>query len=283
MVYVESVFLLKDNIDENVKNDYILNFNENEEELKAEFKKNLSLYKIDDVEIYMTFKDRSFGYEIFIISPNYINNATFRGFDGIEIIEEYFEKLLPEGIKKLFLKAYEDYEGEYLFHQHIFEFDKEFDVEKFLETKFCLKSVKWSCYEYEANDKGFKVMDFLEIDNFILQRHVLYEYFSRNYLKYLNDNNILLILKKIDLINKGISLISKHKLFMEDFRSDIIKFIEKNKLFEIHRVLRKRDIYLKIEEDFKNKITNDQQNLNNAVVLFLTILGLIFTGMEIFK
>jgi hypothetical protein len=140
--------------------------------------------------------------------------------------------------------------------------------------------VDWSKCIYNNNNSGFLAIELLSIDNFILQRHVMYEYFSREYLLRMSSNDIFFqifqiknINKNIDFLNQSRWLLSQHKLIMENFKTKVISYIEENKLFHIHRVIRKREIFEKIKEDFNDFIGTSQENLNNILMFILTLIG----------
>jgi len=276
-VYVESIFLL--NYNSNIKFDneeFIMNFDFSDDVLKNFKMKEKS---VNNTKCYLITKKRNFGYEIYLVLPNYLKKNIF---DGIEVIEENFNNILDGYLNKLFKTKYEEYKGEYLFHQHIFNYNKnEFNIKEFLKSCFKVENIEWSQYIFNISNKSncFSAIKLLSIDNFILQRHVMYEYFSREYLIKMDSNNIfyqfLSISSNLDLLNKSRWLISNHKLIMENFKIEDMLYIEQNKLFEIHKVIRKKEIFEKIKEDFQEFINNSQQNLNNILVLILTIIGII--------
>ncbi len=282
-VYVESIFLL------DFKTNLKLNLEEEDTILNYDFDNNfLDLFNIEKIklekEIYILNKKRSYGYEIYIIYPDYLQNIEF---DGVEIIEKCYKKLLSGELKEIFNEKFENYKGEYLFHQHIFNYEGKFEIKNFLTNiKFKLKKVNWSEYIYEVNKEGFLAIELLSIDNFILQRHIMYEHFSREYLERIsNDINLCnklwlipffnQIRKNINFLNSSRFLISQHKLLMENFKIKVISYIEENKLFYIHRIIRKKDIFEKIKDDFDKYISTSQQNLTNLLMAILAVIGIV--------
>ena len=284
-VYIENIFLLDFDMNKNI--------NLEEEEFNLQYDTQNILYdemhktELNGKSVFVLYKKRSFGYEIYLICPNYLENDEL---DGIEIVEREAENILPSKLLKIFKDKFENYNGEYLFHQYIIVYDKHtFDINQFLSTHFILQKIEWSKYLY-IEDNGinkdskdsFCLNILLSIDNFILQRHVMYEFFSREYLKmmsqkigyknYITKNN-----SNIKFLNQSRLLIFQHKLLMENFGVKIINFIESNKLFEKHKVIRKKEIFEKIKEDLDNYITTSQQNFNNFIMILLAIIGIIAT------
>jgi len=289
-VYVESIFLLNYNkIKYNKKSKFgeyekfIMNYDYSDD-LLEDFQ--IKEKQINNDRCFVVTRERTFGYEIYVILPDYVKDDIF---DGIEIIEKHFTKILDGDINKLFKIKYENYKGEYLFHQHIFNYKDKFNVEEFLKAHFKLENIEWSKYIFSFSNETncFSAIELLCIDNFILQRHVMYEHFSREYLIRMDSDNVFYQFRSIagnlDLLNKSRWLISNHKLVMENFKIEDILFIEQNKLFYIHRVIRKREIFEKIKEDFQEFINNSQQNLNNILMFILTVIGVVLTFMDIKK
>jgi hypothetical protein len=276
-VYVESIFVLDFNKKMNFENEeFILNY----DFIQNNSYFNIEKKKLNEREYYILHKKRSYGYEIYLICPDYLSKDEF---DGVELIEKDFESILSDNLKTLFKNKYENYKGEYLFHQHIFNYFKDyFDINEFLKSSFEIVKIDWSKYIYKSNLENsglkFSAIYLLSIDNFILQRHVMYEYFSREYLLRMGINNICFQIKNInnniDFLNKSRWLVSQHKLIMENFKTKVISYIEENKLFHIHRVIRKREIFEKIKEDFSDFIATSQENLNNILMIILTLIGI---------
>jgi hypothetical protein len=285
-VYVENIFILdlkKKFIDESSILDYDYEY-EYSNVVVDYFEKK----KLKDKNCYVFIKKINFGYEIYLIIPNYLMENE-EVVDGKEVIEKYYENIIHDS--KIKHKFKNNYNGEYLFHQHIFKFEKKyFNIEDFLKTSFILEKHEWSKYVYKENknesSSALLGIELLSIDNFILQRHVMYEFFIREYLRRINKNSffqylffikIFYLIKDIKFLNKNRWLLSKHKLIMENFKVKVISYIENNKLFTINRVIRKKKIYEKIEKDFYNFIVISQQNLNNIFIIILTIFGILVT------
>jgi len=195
--------------------------------------------------------------------------------------EDYYEELFNFIIKKLKLDLKDEYakldlfDSSYLFHQHIFDNTLSNTYEE-----NSIKKISWSIYEYYKTSQQDKEL-YLDIDRYILEEHVLYNIFSKIYLKYMSNNNLSLEIGR-KLLQTHRTLIANYRFVLHNFKSKSIEIINNQELQKIHNITHTKDLYIKLEQDFENLVENKERDRQynkskklNKIILALTAFNIV--------